>query len=275
MKSVIELQMKAIDSKTDLNDLLLHAYLIASQLGDNSKLNEFAFELFGGSIDEKPYNRIIDKSRLFFKGVSPKAVDILQSEFDHFYFNLSVQALYAMKNPDTHYKVGMNEGNLKQLAEKYPQISFQNLSVSIKEQQIDETLLQIRRSILDWAILLQSNGILGEEGFFNPTEKVSGMQIIYGDMIYGDKVEGDKILEQINVDYSAEIVEKSLHDLSLDFETEAQIKDQINIIKTENSKKQRNLQIIKGAFNTIGRFLDGIANTAVATYVQTIVNKYN
>lgn len=276
MKSVIELEQKAIDSKCDLSDVLLHAYLIASQLGDEKNKNIFYKELDGFMINEPIEWRKIVKKRILFDNVTSEQKRILDSEFDDFYYNIGIEhIIVTLANENSYYTLADYEGNLKKLEKKYEVLKNTSFRIRLTNQEYRRILFNIRKNVLDWAVNLHSKGILGEEGFFNSQEKIFGIQIISGDLIHGDKVLGDLIYDNKQIEFTLEAIERLLPDaIDLPIDNRSVIQDQIAQLKAENEKPNKDHPFIKKAFTVIGQFIQETSNTAVKAYITAMVNKY-
>ncbi len=170
---VIELQEEAIRNDFDILNLLRKAYLIARKLNLSDFENWVKNELNG----YKELNQLPDYRRVSgdVKGFNPilgwRPVVLVSDNIAVQPILDSIPSLYdAYRNANNKQLVLPFGAELNKFLSS--SCGFQtNYGMFIGANQVYEIIEKVRNTILDWAITLEKNGILGEELRFTDKEK--------------------------------------------------------------------------------------------------------
>jgi hypothetical protein len=162
---VIQLQMEALDESADIETLLLKAYFVARKLQlkefgewisyeqNGYKRNVPDYRTVGGEI--KAWNPYYGWIPVIFSG---KATDI----FNRMFLGVPISAIsdaYNNCNGSVAFAVPGGMTELFNESESNPQTIYRFFSPKAELRKI---ISAVRNHILDWAILLEENGIIGE-----------------------------------------------------------------------------------------------------------------
>ncbi len=176
MSIIFELQKEAIDSNTDVLSLLRKALLVSKKLGlkefeewVNNELNGYdSFEklpkyrmIYGEVKAANPaygWIPVIINSKELERAISlrkitnsiPSLINLLSSGESHSHITLSPDFTNIL-NRDSPFRT--------------------NYVIQISNHTLGNIIEQVKNKILDWSILLEENGILGEEISFSKDEK--------------------------------------------------------------------------------------------------------
>lgn len=177
---VVQLQEMASDSKNHLPDLLRKALLISSKLGLNEFRSWVLSELNGyQSAEELPDYRIIGSQLKVinpYHGYQPFIIEDgelarLISEVKIFESVESLQHLTSRSNAKeklTFPFLPEQKAALMRMQSGFAQLEPTRI---IGSNQVKSVLEQVRTQLLDWALLLESQGILGDGINFSAEEK--------------------------------------------------------------------------------------------------------
>lgn len=170
---VLELQQEALNKDTDVESLLRRAYVIAKKL----KLKDFEewirLEQNGYGIRQVPEYRYIHgqvKARNPYYGWVPV---VLTSEIENMLSNIPVKdAISGLKNlyesENDMLMFNMNSDINQTLSRM---VDFETVfCVQFAKNQIYKILSTVQNKILDWALILEENGIVGQELSFTEKE---------------------------------------------------------------------------------------------------------
>lgn len=170
---VLELQQEALSKDANIESLLRKAYVIAKKL----KLKEFEdwiqFEQNGYGLREVPEYRYVQgqiKARNPYYGWIPV---VLSSEIEKVISNVPVKealsGLIDLYKSDNEFLIfNMNADCNQSLSEL---VDFDTVfCVQFGKNQIYRIISTVQNKILDWALLLEENGIVGEKLSFTKEE---------------------------------------------------------------------------------------------------------
>ena len=170
---VLELQKEALNKDADIELLLRKAYVIAKKL----KLKDFEewvqLEQNGYGIKEVPEYRYIKgqiKARNPYYGWIPVVLNI---EYENLLSNIpvkeAVSSLIDLYNSDNDMLMFSMNAEINQTLSKLT--NFETIyCVQFGKSQIYRILSTIQNKILDWALLLEENNIIGKGLSFSDSE---------------------------------------------------------------------------------------------------------
>lgn len=170
---VIQLQKEALDENVDIEILLRKAYLVARKLHLKEFEEWISFEQ-NGYKDNVPDYRIIGgvtKAWNPYHGWIPIVFDgNTQDIFNKWPMGLPIAAICeAYKNSK-----GSIRGNVPsawtEYLNKYNPAFMTNYIFESSKSELHKILSAVRNRILDWSLLLEENGIIGEDLTFTETE---------------------------------------------------------------------------------------------------------
>ena len=170
---VLELQREALDKDADIESLLRKAYVIAKKL----KLKEFEdwirLEQNGYDTREVPEYRYIKgqiKARNPYNGWIPV---VLKLEIENRLSNVAtrdaisrLKSLYETGNVTLRFMMDSDTNQILSEMGKFDTV----FCVQFGRDQIYRIISTIQNKILDWALLLEENGIMGEGLSFTENE---------------------------------------------------------------------------------------------------------
>lgn len=283
---VLDLQQEAYNSKDSISSLLRKAYAVSRKL----KIKEFEqwinSELYGYKCDydDIPEYRIVSgDTRGFnpYNGWIPVIID-----------NTDIaQVLSSRRIPDpvTSLEVLINSDNnfltipfpnsiRKQIAE-WAQFNT-NFCMFISKSQVEGILETVRNIVLDWALRLEEDGIMGEDMKFTEKEKTAAQENNYtvnnyfGNILqsqiqqntsnstqnmHKEELDIDKILDLIK------LVKDNFDQISYKSNQKEEIQAQINTIEAQLQSNKPNRSIIIEGFKTIRNVLEGVSGSIVAS----------
>lgn len=197
MSLVLELQQQSIESNSDVLSLLRKALLVAHKLGLKDFEEWIIAELNGYQNGDKiPNYRKVSgeiKGKNPYNGVwmpviitSEHAQDVAASKL----VTNSIGDLYAISKSDKEVVIPMTSSENIMFSKNLPfQAKFE---LFISSSIVNHIIEQVKTNILNWTLILEEKGILGEGMSFSQEEKnkaKSESQIVnyisnfYGDMI--------------------------------------------------------------------------------------------
>jgi len=285
---VLDLQKEAMDSDVETSKLLRKAYVVARKL----KIKEFKewieLELRGYRGEEIPkYRNVRGELKYFnqFHGYQDFIIDHeeLSDIFSFRNLNNSVAEL-----EDLYKKVGNNfiilptPPEIRMSFQKQFKTDISPEYLFVSPTKIKAILDNIRNIILDWALKLEEDGILGEDLQFSIKEKeiAEEKSSKYNMMIKESVVQvGDgnvQNVNQINLDEVSKLLEtikESLDELQLDKDNKNNLDTGISTIESQMSLEQPNQVIIKESLKSIKNILEGCAGSLIASGLLFEVTK--
>lgn len=195
MKAIIELQKRAMDSSTDIVELLRYAYAIAEEL----EMHDFAVwskaELEGYSDkDVLPEYRTVRGaikilssygSTFFLRFDDPKIKNILST----MNFPNNVESLKKIMSEKGDFVIANFMPEKEEMLMKLINDTrfVENIYLSIHKVEFENTFSMIRQIILNWILECKKQGILGNEWIFTDQEKAMAQNVTnYNNCFSGD-----------------------------------------------------------------------------------------
>ena len=171
---VIQLQEEALKKDVDILTLTRKAYLIARKL----KLKEFEAwincEQSGYSIEQEipDYRKVVGEVKAWnpYHGWIPVVFEKTTPLHEHDIRESLSSLVAAYKNSDQKACLFMFSSEINAYLSKQSSFSTK-FSLQVSVTQIYSIIEQVRNKILDWAITLEENEIVGEGLRFTPEEK--------------------------------------------------------------------------------------------------------
>ena len=195
MSIVLELQAQAIDSNSDILSLLRKALLVARKLGLKDFGNWVNAELEGydESTEIPNYRKVYGQLKFHnpYHGWRPivmeetKYADILTNRK----VNQSIPGIISLlNNKDGIFCMSIPDLATTEICAQLP--VPMDCKVIISLSQMINIIEQVKTKILDWTLLLEENGIVGEGLSFSAEEKMKAQQepqiVNYISNFYGD-----------------------------------------------------------------------------------------
>lgn len=176
MSLVLELQQQSIESNSDVLSLLRKALLVAHKLGlkdfeewINSELNGYQSgdkipnyrKVFGEIKGKNPYNGVWMPVIITGEHAQDAAATKLVTN--------SIGDLYAISKSDKEVVIPMTSSENIMFSKNLPfQAKFE---LFISNSIVTHIIEQVKTNILNWTLVLEEKGIIGEGMSFSPEEK--------------------------------------------------------------------------------------------------------
>lgn len=170
---ILELQREALDTNADIESLLRKAYVIAKKLKQKEFEEWIQLEQNGYGTKEVPEYRYIKgqiKARNPYYGWIPV---VLTSEIENRLSNVStrdavsrLKSLYEAENGTLRFMMDSDTNQILSEMGEFDTV----FCVQFGRDQIYRIISTIQNKILDWALLLEENGIMGEGLSFTEEE---------------------------------------------------------------------------------------------------------
>lgn len=285
---VLDLQKEAMDSEVETSGLLRKAYVVARKL----KIKEFEewieLELNGYiGIEIPPYRRVrgqvkylnpfhgyqdyLNGNERLMELLSTRKLNNSISELEDLYKNGGTKPL-LLPIP-TEVKMSFVKQFKSNICPEY---------LFITTSTIKDILDAVKKIILDWALKLEEDGILGDDLQFTIREKeIAEEKSSKYNMIFNDSVvqvgEGNiQNVNQINLDEVSGLltdIKDSIRDLELDSDQAKELTIGMDTIESQISLKQPNQVIIKESLISIKSILEGCAGSLIASGLMFEVTK--
>lgn len=276
---VIDLQKEAMNSDIETSKLLRKAYVVARKLKIKKFEEWIELELKGYRGEKIPSYRNV-RGELKYKTPSYGYQDLL---IDHEGIS-DIFSTRNLNNSIAELEDLYNQGGTDPIIFPIPpeiQISFlkefnKNIGpeyLFVATPRIKAILDAVRNIVLDWALKLEEDGILGEDLQFSIEEReiAEKKSSKYNTMIKDSVVQmGDgniQTVNQMNLDEVSTIlteIKDSLDKLKLPADQEKELDIGINTIESQISSQKPNQVIIKESFKSIRNILEGCASSAIA-----------
>ena len=170
---VIQLQMEALDESVDIETLLRKAYLVARKLHLKEFEEWISFEQNGYKGDVPDYRTVGGEIKAWnpYHGWIPvvfdgKAADI----FNRMPLALPIAAISDAYNDSDGSVAFTLPGALTELLNKSDSYLQTNYMFCSSKAELRKIISAVRNRILDWSILLEENGIIGDGLKFTEAE---------------------------------------------------------------------------------------------------------
>ena len=175
-KIVLELQKNAIDPNIDTVTLLRQAYVIAKKLNLTEFEQWVTQELNGYELNAEipDYRKLSGELKAFnpYRGWIPIIIDISKAQ--------EILSNYRVKESISHLMSVLSAG--KGVIVPFPvdvliQMGFRvdptisQYSLFLNEHSVESIVETVKNTLLDWSLMLEQNGILGEGLVFSEEEK--------------------------------------------------------------------------------------------------------
>lgn len=188
MKAIIELQKRAMDSSTDIVELVRYAYVIAYKLN----LHDFAdwcnAELEGYSVHNNiplPEYRCV-RGTIMVSGYKGFVQSYSFSDADKnarlscMGFNSDIMTLIRLvKNQDNYLNIKLSQSIEQSILQDPQNIFVDQAYLEVHKSEFEKIFAMIRKAILDWTLKCERKGILGNEWIFTDKEKEMAQNITY------------------------------------------------------------------------------------------------
>jgi len=276
---VLDLQKEAMDSDVESSKLLRKAYVVARKLKIKKFEEWIKLELKGYRGEEIPEYRNVRGELKYFNPYYGYQDFIIPNEelSDLFSFRNLNNSVAELE--DLYKKVGNKpivlptppEIRVSYMKEFETDLSPEFLFVSPTK--IKAILDNIRNIILDWALKLEEDGILGEDLQFTikekeiAEEKGSKYNTIINDSVVQIGEGNTQNINQMNLDEVSKLLREikgSLDKLELPADQEKELDIGISTIESQIGSQEPNQVIIKESFKSIRNILEGCASSAIA-----------
>lgn len=286
---IIELQSEAMDADVRISDLLRKTLLVAKKLKIPETATWALSELNGYTDDDTvPQYRHL-------KG-EIKAHNTYTGQWLPIMFMEGGEEKHRLLS---HRKCGQPISEIESLIEGDPEHvgmtyspEIQNMLMKGADMPFPPMLLlslsslhgildTVRTNILEWALKLEEEGVLGENLSFTGAEKeaassitinvenMTGSQIQAGTSNSSQSMTSEINIQQIN-DFVKQL-EESLPDLALDDDTAQEVSSEIATIKAQASSPKPKGGIIKSSLGTIKRVLEGAGGNMTAQGLMRLI----
>ncbi|KYD25834.1 AbiTii domain-containing protein [Parageobacillus toebii] len=282
---VRDLQKQAMDSSIPITDLLRNAYVVAKKL----KIKEFEkwtnLELNGYKDNNVPDYRIIQGQ---IKAFNPLYGCWIPVFFDNTKWTKALQ-IGVITQAISEIVTLINTSDETLQMEIPPEIEkylLETMEVPLKiaklisKSQLQKIVDSVRNAVLEWALDLESEGIVGEDMTFTKEEKQLAQSVTYniqnyiGGSVYGSQIQqGSSHSTQsqtLNVNDIKDIIESlknCINDLELNEKDKKLIEANIATAELQLSSPEFNKTILRECFKTIRNVLEGITASHIAAKI--------
>ncbi len=157
--------------------------------------------------------------------------------------------------------------------------------LSLSKSSILHTIEAVKSTILDWALKLEQDGILGEGMTFSSEEKEKAAQQNYTTIIYGmnnSQIQQGANSTQhlttgINVSEVKEllmVVSTLMNSVDLGTSGQSEVQNELQTIQNELEEELPKPGIIKSSLFAIGRIVGGAGESIISDQLATLVTEY-
>jgi len=283
-----------LDSSVALSDLLREAFAVAKKLNAKDFYEWIMLEQNGYGEHKVPdYRKLCGELKAFnpYKGYIPVILPTV--ELTDMVSNQTIicsvieleSAIEMAKNKGEFYlMMTVPAGFERELNDQHGNQIYMKLCVHIPIPQYIRILDSVRNKILDWAIELENNNVLGYDLIFSPEEKESSLTINYIKIqeMYNSQIqqaagtgqfEANIDIKKDSIDYFVKIYEEKVCDLVMSDDDLKTIKADIETLKAQLKSAKPKSRIVKECFTSIRHILEGLAGNAAAIYLLSILPK--
>ena len=281
---VMELQREAMDSSSDISDLLRKSLVVARKL----KIEEFEkwiqLEMNGyfETEEEIPQYREVNGNVQWFNDVrgwcpliinDEKTLDLMSKHKT----SQSISEIEMLANHEGDYLIlQLPQGLQNALSQSTGQNTLFRLKFG--KQQVKKTLDRVRNIILDWTLKLEEEGIIGEGLTFSKEEKEEAQKQNWTMNFHGN-VNGFQMQNHSNnssqtmeigmnlgkVEEFVSTLNSHLSEVGLPLESKQLVQSEIDMITSELGSTKPKQKIIKQSLSTIRNVLEGTTGSIVAS----------
>jgi hypothetical protein len=290
---VLELQHDALNPSINLADLLRKALLVSRKLGINDFQTWIERELNGYQDDKDlpEYRKISGTSQglVPYQGWQP--IQFGKVEIEKYWTIWTctepisqVIALVSSSSKSDAILVSYSSEALKVLLAHINRSTQVRFVVGVPS--LVSLLDSVRTVVLNWAIKLEEDKILGEGMTFTPEEKSTARAATYNVTNFYGPVSSSQIQQQTSdsiqslvtdeiniepiVNFLAEIKE-SLSQLQLSREMEQKINVEVNAINAQVSSLKPKATIVRESLSSIRRILEGAGGAIAAKLLVSLI----
>jgi hypothetical protein len=281
---VLELQQEALDPTIALPDLLRKALVVARKLGIQD-FQTWAENELNGYEDSRlvpGYRRIRGTAQYYniVHGWQPIMFGDRESE-DYWSLWLCLQsiseigALADQKSGSSILEVSYSAEGAQALCKGIGASRSVSLTV----------LDSVRTIVLNWALKLEEDGILGEDITFTAVEKKAAQSRTYNITNFYAPVHSSQIQQQTSgsiqvtaqTEFDAaairELVEEiktSLHELGLSRETEGELNGELGTLEAQIGSPRPKMSILRESLASVRRILEGASGAIAAQLIMRL-----
>lgn len=287
---ILDLQRDALDKNVRVSDLLRKALVVARKL----RLSEFQDwierELNGYSKDVPDYRKVRGDIKAWnpYHGWQPvhfdnaKLAKSLSTRSSGQSIG-EIEDLVGGAEPSSEFHMPFPPETDKQLRES---IDFNTqISLFIGRSSLVKTLEVVRNIVLNWALKLEEDGILGEGLSFSSTEHAAAEKSPQNVNYFFGTVHGAQIAQgiggvtiaahEISIDAAALAslatrIRSKLPELGLDPAKESELKSELSTLEAQAASPKPKKGIVKETLSSIRSILEGAGGTAVGQLVIEI-----
>lgn len=290
---VIELQREALNPESKLSDLLRKALLVSKKLSITDIVDWIKKELNGyENREEAPEYRIAYgqvKVEDPYRGVIPVIFkysknEELLSKMPFLNPIAKLEDLYRTSDDNTSIMMSYNPQFAKRMMNSINCSSPPVLEVQPSE--IYRILDTVRNIVLNWALKLEDDGILGENLSFTEHEKETAAKIAYNiNNFFGDvsqsAIQQNTSHSKQNIEITSDglsnigllidEIKKSLYDAEVDQATIDELKAELATLQSQIDSPKPKTRIINESLNSIKNIFEGAAGAALVQYSPQII----
>jgi hypothetical protein len=294
---VLELQKDAIDSCSKVSDLLRKAYVVAKKL----KVKEFAewidLELKGYTeAPELPdYRSVTGQVKAFnpYNGWIPVLLHDheIAEGLSH---NLLKQPVAELENLVESAKSQDMPFLTMEFPKKVEQALMKNFDVDfipaliLDVSQVYGAVEAVRNTVLNWALQLEEDGILGEGMTFSDNEKHTAANSTYhitnnigtmaNSQLQQHTVDSAQSMSNSGIDFEEirkliDLIEQKSEDLEMDKDTKVEFLADLQTIKSQLSSSKPKVNIIKEGLSSLRNILEGTTGSLIASGILAEIIK--
>ncbi|MFE4073402.1 hypothetical protein [Peribacillus sp. YIM B13477] len=289
---VLELQREAMDSSSNVSDLLRKSLVVARKL----KIKEFeqwvTQELNGykNSQEIPEYREVVGKIQWFnpYRGWIPviiehqEVLDMLQRGK----IGQPITEIVDLVNSDGSYlTLQLPQAKQNFLAEMTGEVA--HFQVSFGKSQAQRIIDTVRNIILEWALKLEEDGIMGEGLSFSDKEKQEASKQNYNINNFYGNASGIQFQQNspnstqtmtngVDVGQISELITKlkeNINQIGLPAEQQAVVQSEVETISAELVTAQPQPTVIQKSLQSIRTMLEGAGGNLAASGLMFLIDK--
>lgn len=284
---VLELQREAMDSNSNISNLLRKSLVIARKL----KVKEFeewvTLELNGYSRikreDIPKYRRINAQ----LEGILPYSNWIpIEFESDEITklvtqpeVNSTITEIDSLSKDESQFLIWKLTTNKKMIISEWVQEEVEDFRLIFPKQQFKTIVNTVRNIILEWTIRLEEDGILGEGILFSDKEKQEANKHNYTVNNFYGNTSGVQIQQhtqnssqtQINevdlekIESFISTLQQNISNIELDNSSKRNIEKEIEKISKQLGSSKPKASVLRESMSTIRNVLEGVTGSLIAS----------
>jgi len=286
---VLELQAAAWNSEEKVTNLLRKALVVARKLGVTEFEEWITAEMYEykeSQLSLPNYRKVRGHVRAETPYHGWQDVHFDSNEIENLY------SIREMGHPISELEDLYNKAD-KTIAMRFPATVSQHLYKAIGHDVvlvISSTLLFkildiVKMTIIDWALKLEQDGILGEGMTFSSEEKEKASQQNYTTIIYGmhnsQIQQGANSTQHLNTGINVSevkellmVVSTLMNSVDLDTSGQNEVQNELQTIQNELEEELPKPGIIKSSLFAIGRIVGGAGESIISDQLATLVTEY-